>query len=160
MLPLLFFITVFTHTPTLSWSDFKGKPDPTSEYDAVTSTYWSRIDTVIEGKYYYVLTSGINQEKSWVRSPSETLLRHEQLHALISEYMLKQFQNRIKPYQGGTEKENKKVEKLWIIYNNRLDKLQDLYDRETKHGQVASIQRQWEENVNKEIKKGSVNTEP
>ena len=152
MLPLLFFITVFTHTPTLTWGDFKGKPDPNSKYGAVTSTYWSKLDTIIEGKYYYILTSGINQEKSWVRSPSETLLRHEQLHALISEYMLKQFKNRVKPYQGGTEKENKKVEKLWSVYNNRLDKLQDLYDRETKHGQVASIQRQWEINIRNALK--------
>lgn len=106
---------------TLSWSDFKGKPEK-----GALATTCSGI--VIDGgktiAVFYPYESG-------TLTNDVAALRHEQLHFDIT-------QTYARKIKEGCD--SKDAIKEWIL-------LEDKYDKETNHGLNMEIQKQWEQKI-------------
>lgn len=123
----LLFVILFLPFPkevpyrTLSWSDFKGKPEK-----GALATTCSGI--VIEGNktvaIFYPYESG-------TLTNDVAALRHEQLHFDITQM----YARKIK--YGSDSKE---AIKEWIL-------LEDQYDKETNHGLNMEVQKKWEQKI-------------
>lgn len=119
---------------TLSWSDFKGKPDNS------TTIARSYTGIVIEKDTAYAY---FNSERSWTRTSDCDILRHEQLHFAITKFWAKEISN-------------------WLVLSHKIvgtyddgisarlnmwDRDEDRYDRETNHGLNMEAQKQWEQKI-------------
>lgn len=132
---LLLLLIPFTNTPIgyrqLTWDDFKGKP--TNDHAASTCT-----GIVIEKDTAYAV---FEPDRSWTRTKSPEVLRHEQLHfAITREYA--RLINRNLHYED-IRGRSKLVE--FNLYEWNVE--EERYDLETDHGQNSEKQKQWEEKI-------------
>jgi hypothetical protein len=136
----------------LVWADFKGAPDGSSPYFALT--YWNlsyKVDKVqfinnkvVIGKFEVLLE--LNPKGSWVKKGKETndLLKHEQGHFNTGILCLREFLKRKKqavftPKNFGQQMED--------ILNDTIKKYHDMgerYDAETNHSQNTGAQLKWD----------------
>jgi len=161
--PLLFASSVNTEVKwnenqLLTWSDFSGKIDSSSEYDAWTwsgfnySYTWDVADggPIVECEAY----AFFDPSQSWVKKnkQSEELLRHEQVHFNISELHARYFKEKVDVYQFTMEVETE----MEVIYNTTFEDLlamQIQYDEETDHCKKKEEQVRWINFVNDELKR-------
>jgi hypothetical protein len=141
-------------TTTLKWSDFKGKPDNSIEYKAMT---YSRIGLeadfedntfIVDVKTYFV------RNKSWTKNKeSENLLRHEQVHFDIAEVIARKIRKAYSEYESTDLEETQTY--LQETYNEYYGPVWDSYnqyDEDTNHGLVKEEQTRWEKKIEKELK--------
>ncbi|GGW73987.1 hypothetical protein GCM10008085_27710 [Winogradskyella epiphytica] len=142
----------------LSWSDFKGNPDPTSDAVALTAsgiTFGYSLKT--SGKrivdYRTTVEAHFYPNKSWyVKSRgNHHVLRHEQLHFDITELYARQFRQQLtKLVVNQNLKEQ--MRSLHDSVNKALNETQIRYDKQTNHSMNIEKQKAWELFVAKELK--------
>jgi hypothetical protein len=144
----------WTENNKLSWADFKGAPNMSSPYKALTE---STMTAEVSGKNteaHISIKTFFDKSRSWVKEiKTDELLAHEQLHFDITElwarkfrqklkgktFSIKIFQRELKTIQSGIDKEDKAM--------------QVEYDKETKHSEIAENQKKWEKNIKEELQK-------
>jgi len=142
----------------LTWADFTGVIDETSERDAWTFSGfkyeydWSEVD----GKITWSMRahSFFDRSKSWVKKNKKDayLLAHEQLHFNISELHCRYFKKRV---ANTTFTSNIDAE-LKAIYDEEFQKLLDAqieYDEASDHYENEEGQLTWVEFVTEELSK-------
>lgn len=138
---------------SINWSNFKGRVDSNSPYDAMT--HWGA-----NYRYSFTFTSDTVNLKptatyflkdiSWVKAAkqSEELLNHERGHYKFAELIALEFLYEVKKntYLRSTFKQ-----KLDALFNTVLKKYTDMekvYDNETKHMLDRQSQKKWDDFLN------------
>jgi len=131
---------------SLNWSDFKG---PITKSVAAETTTQLQLDwEETDGKYTFKVTAWFLPYESFTCTDRQEILDHENLHFSISA---------LKAYQCNKALSKcNNLKEAYRIYNrcvDSLEKLQELYDRETKHSQNPTIQKLWEHNILMDLNK-------
>ncbi len=129
----------------LEWSDFKGTPQPFTQYGAVISSkVYLEYDSI---DHRYRAYAGQNNRRSWVKTSmmnSTSGLRHEQYHFNITEYHSRLLNEELS--QSDTLTFNQ-ARVMLNRTNYKLSVMQDEYDDETDHSLIREQQNFWEYKV-------------
>ena len=134
----------------LTLEDFKGHPDHVPTTAAVTSS-------LVSLKYSSFLTMDneiivdvsvvayFNKSKSWCRADSQNpeTLAHEQRHFDLSAVKACELVDTIRQFQFSVDNFAAELDRLHRAKQKELDRLQDLYDEESKHGTGSGTQQKW-----------------
>ncbi|SMO83654.1 DUF922 domain-containing protein [Solitalea koreensis] len=142
----------------LSWNDFSGKSRSQNNNAAMSFTgfgYQARIssreDTLrirIEIMVYF------QKSASWVLSGYHTdyVLAHEQLHFDIARIAAENFKNKLKVREDFNYQDADSIMQYEYLEAYReMNKLQDAYDTETRHGLDKEAQAKWQKKVKAEV---------
>jgi hypothetical protein len=140
----------------LDWSDFTSIPDSLNQHRAMTFTkiktkvHSYSIDSIVYDVYCY-----FDRDLSWTKDKnSQELLDHEQGHFDISELVTRKLRKEYSKMNISDIEPS--FEKLTSVFNkyavNEKNKVNNLYDRETKHGIIPNKQKEWELMIAKELK--------
>lgn len=137
---------------TLDWSDFRGKPDMGSEFDASVNTgityQWSISKDYGDIELKYEVDSFCYPSLSWVKKgqSSNYLLAHEQLHFDISELHARIMRKKLKEYVPG-KNVRKDLNRMYKRVERMRTNMQELYDIETSHSNNKAAQETWTKKV-------------
>jgi len=138
----------------ITWEDFKGVPNPQDVKNGITGQLmdrWTLTDSTDDGKVYFTLNWEIVQERSWVTNDDPRLLAHEQCHADISMLWYRKFEKVLCQYQGCPERQKKKVIALFNYYWKESRGLQVLFDRDSRHGANAVVEKIYEHKIARDL---------
>ncbi|MCO4294740.1 hypothetical protein NF867_17895 [Solitalea sp. MAHUQ-68] len=136
----------------LVWSDFKAAPRATSSYSAAAFTgfgYTGKIrysnDTAIIAirlEVYFI------KPFSWVHENSKNnyALAHEQRHFDITYLITERFKQRLLETDLDADYDSI-IQYQYIQAYREMNRLQEKYDNETRHGLIESEQERWERQV-------------
>jgi hypothetical protein len=143
-------------TTPLTWDNFSGPIDETSEYDAWTYSgfnyeyNWSEAD----GKINWSIRahSYFDPAQSWVKKnrKSPALLAHEQLHFDIAEMHCRQFKERCAKYKF-TSNMDAEIKAIYDEVFGDMLQAQIDYDVESHHHDSEEGQLVWNEFVAEEL---------
>ncbi|UKJ08480.1 DUF922 domain-containing protein [Solitalea lacus] len=140
-----------SHRP-LKWTDFKAEPRATSSYSAAAFTgfgYNGKIkldnDTAIIA---LVLETYFIKPFSWVRKGAQTdyALAHEQLHFDITYLIVQRLKKRLMATTYDADFDSI-IQYQYIQSYRDMNRLQEQYDNETRHGIIKTEQERWERQV-------------
>jgi len=133
----------------VTWKDFKGTPDSTSEfaamiYSGIGMKYEFRQSgnkTIVEVRLHPYM----NREKSWYKDSliTDHLLRHEQGHFDIAAIVAKELAERIRTNHYNVANFKDEIDRLHKEYLHILWERQVSYDEQTQHGMHAEQQIAW-----------------
>jgi DNA polymerase elongation subunit (family B) len=145
----------------LSIEDFKGKTDEHS--DGVAATY-SGISLEMQGlskngvmNITVKLTVYFDKTKSWMKRDGKTerVLAHEQIHFDLTAMKACALAKALREESYTLQNVQQKIRQLQEQHTQELNKLQQAYDKETKHGTIADKQAEWAARVAKELASNS-----
>ena len=140
---------------SLNWEDFKGTPEVTSNFSAVSATYIETTHGCSEnGSFAYQVRAAFVKDQSWTRDVhSQDLLEHEQLHFDLTEYFARKMRHElgelVSPCDKPLEKIKIKIDSLYA----QMEHAHQLYDIYTQHGLDHQQQGEWEDYIAKKLKK-------
>lgn len=144
----------------LTWSDFKGTPDPASPFAANTSSGisygWSMKGSAAGKEYTYEVTSFFIPGKSWVKggSASANLLSHEQLHFDITELFARKLRKALTEFDFDNARDLKAdLQALYKHAEKERALMQQKFDVETRHSMNAAAQLEWQKLIKEELSK-------
>ncbi len=152
---------VYSPKTRLKLDDFEGKPD--NYLPAAAATY-SGIDLKYDSETRYgqtrltvTITSLFDKARSWCKANSrnEETLQHEQRHFDITAVKACELAEAIRAWSFKPEGYIKEIDQLYKQKQAETERMQDQYDDETKHGQVAAMQDKWNTLVREMLAKQS-----
>jgi hypothetical protein len=145
-------VIVWDSATKLTWTDFWGKVDAKSPFDAAsTSGMRYQLKATNEG-FSDSVVAVFYPGESWVRRPTESGLIHEQGHFDITEIFARRLRKRLQEF---VPKRGDLPHQLNLLYNeteNERDAMEKLYDRETKHSVDSFRQARWNARIRNELK--------
>ena len=139
---------------SLTWDDFKARPDKNSPNAALTGTnikfdfsYGSN-----RGFKYHVYCQ-FDKNSSWGRVKTDYILSHEQGHFDIAEIYARKLSKALKEYTPDIDKANKEVNKIYEKIMNDLHEEQLHYDKETNFSINKAEQSRWLKKISDDLKK-------
>lgn len=145
---------------SLTWDDFRGTPATENLFDANTNSgisySWSLRSSEKQTDFLFTVRTYFYPDLSWVKPEkrSSELLSHEQLHFDITELHARKLKKAMKYYKLPEQhKIKKELEKIYRDVEFSRKQMQELYDRETGHGQNSEAQKKWKAFINSELKK-------
>lgn len=141
----------------LRWAYFQGQPDYSTPYLAssntgvISSFKWGYKDQKPQLKYHVYAV--FNPYTSWVKPAKKSvyLLRHEQLHFDISELTARKLRKFLSRQNYKPQKVSKKVNRKSKALKKQNKRIQDRYDRQTKHGTKPKKQEKWERKIHQKL---------
>lgn len=144
-------------TNKLKWDDFQGHPPESyltsygTEAAAATDAEIKIKIRIIGDSIYFKAYSLFIKTKSWHKSKSEKVLTHEQLHFDIAELVARKIRKELNMLILNNLMDT-------ALYLNKIkelmanqDYLDSLYDNETLHGAIDSMQMEWCKKIAKEL---------
>jgi len=132
----------------LVWEDFRDVPNPTSKFNASIFTSFSMEGNAImkEGQIEQTLSFSVYMlpTQSWVKSPSDYAINHEQLHFDLVRIEVDRLIERLKKIELDAEFYGAKIHMAYLDALRELNKMQEKYDAETQHGLNQVPQTKWE----------------
>jgi len=143
---------VYWESPTgLTWDDFKGIPNRGSSHDAYSMlglAYEVKSNTQTE--VTFIISAYLDKSNSWVKDGQRTdrLLKHEQKHFDICELHRRMFVKALTDVEYFTYANvNSKIKNIFHDVNNKVDKMQVGYDRDTQHSRIEEQQKIWDQKI-------------
>ena len=133
----------------LAWSDYKGKPDPSSDAAASTATYLGIDYNISSSNVAYKITCRFSKNKSWGRYKSEYILSHEQGHFDITEIFARKLNKKMSEYKFNRTTYESDLQKIYQDILNEKEKLQNQYDNETDYSRNKEKQAEWLKKIEK-----------
>lgn len=141
----------------LSWEDFQGSIESTSDHAAKTFSGFKYSASVVQKEnstemdfdvYAYFL-----KDLSWSHSDkrSETLLGHEQGHFDIAELYARLLRKAFAEYPYPEKLDDTVFDDLFNSYQYQRDSVQAVYDKDTNHSRFKEGQMLWEKFLAGEI---------
>src|SRR5258705_9827270 len=118
-------------TRALTWSDYKGSPDPRSDAAASTTTYLGIEYKMDEKGFSFKIQCRFSLTRSWGRSKTDFILKHEQGHFDIAEIFARTLNKRMSEYQFNKTTFKTDLKNIYDGITREKEAFQDLYDRET-----------------------------
>ena len=144
--------TIVWHPDSLlQISDFKGKPKGTAQGATYAGLFLYQKE--VDGNLNFFVEAVFLKSKSFVKSNSEYVLKHEQLHFDIAELYARKLRQKISLMNF--KKVNNLVptiDGMYKKYSQDMFNEEDKYDNQTEHGLNAAKQKMWADNVQKELK--------
>lgn len=137
----------------LTWEDFKGRPDKTTNLLAMTQAGIGYEVACNNGELKLKIYCYFNVTKSWTKeTDSEELLRHEQIHFDITELYTRMLRKKLSELSDPCGKDIKELDKAYSNIFKACADRQDAYDRESEHSLNDEQQRNWERMIAEELK--------
>lgn len=133
----------------LSWNDFEGSVDQTSDAAASTSTFLGFNYRTHGNEFTYKIECKFSKKNSWGLVKNQWILNHEQGHFDISEIFARELYMEIAAYKPSMKTMKKDLD---VIYRKKMkekEEFQMLYDTETNFSRNKSRQRDWLEHIDK-----------
>jgi len=142
-------LLVYSPQRPLQFKDFAGKPEPLNQAAAIThSGILISYDSETrdgQASIHVRITPYFDKAKSWFRNSSNgnvKVLLHEQKHFDITASKACELVEALQHYQF-TDNYARELDQLYKLKQKECDQLQEEYDAQTKHGQVANAQQKW-----------------
>jgi Bacterial protein of unknown function (DUF922) len=133
----------------LTWSDYKGKPDANSDAAAATTTYLGIEYKMDEKGFAWKIQCRFSLTKSWGRSKTDFILKHEQGHFDIAEIFARKLNKKMSEYQFNKTTYKTDLKTIYDGITKDKEAFQDLYDSETDHSRKKEVQIEWLKNIEK-----------
>lgn len=133
----------------LTWSDYKGNPDGNSDAAASTTTYLGIEYKINENGFSFKIQCLFSQSKSWGRSKTDFILKHEQGHFDIAELYARRLNKKMKEYKFNQNTFKQDVKAIYENITNEKENFQDQYDLETDHSRKKEQQAEWNKKIEK-----------
>lgn len=146
-------LILFDRSRKLTIKDFKGRPDHGSH--GVGATY-SGISMEMQGAskngivtVNVTLAVYFDQTKSWMKPEGKTerVLAHEQIHFDLTAIKACDLAKAMEQEKFTADNVQQKIRDLQEYHTKELGKLQQAYDKETKHGTITEQQAEWSAKV-------------
>ena len=143
---------VYWESPTgLTWEDFKGKPNKGSSHHAYSMLGLAyEVKSNTSTQVTFLISAYLDKSKSWVKEGQKTdrLLKHEQKHFDICELHRRMFVKGLTDVEYFTyDNVNSKIKRIFNDINNKVDRMQVAYDRETQHSRIEEKQIIWDQKI-------------
>ncbi len=153
-------------TDSLVWTNFKSTPNEKMQAVALTASgltfgYSVKQTNNLIVSFNAEVYAHFYPDKSWVKQDRETsyILGHEQLHFDITELHARMLRKELSELRI-TNNLKRRVQQIHNRINMDMDKMQNLYDRETNHSINVEAQRRWEKDVTEALKALEAYTSP
>ncbi len=127
----------------LNWSDYKGKPDRSSDAAASTSTYLVIDYNIMQKTMNYKIQSLFSRTRSWGLYKTDYILGHEQGHFDIAEIFARKLHKKMSEYKFDKRTYQKSLGKIYDEIVEEKTEMQNDYDKETRHSINKEKQAQW-----------------
>jgi hypothetical protein len=150
-------IVVWNERSKLTWDDFKGEVNQSSERNAETYTGISmNWECTPKREFKFHIRAHVDQTRSWVKPDKKTdkLLEHEQGHFDITELFARKLREELKKIKCDQDLE-KSEQQINQIYNRIVreeNAEQEKYDTETNHGTNEAKQREWNQKIKSQLR--------
>jgi hypothetical protein len=127
----------------LTWNDYRGRPDPSSDAAASTTTYLTISYNISSTHFSYKIQSKFSKSRSWGLYKTPYILSHEQGHFDIAEIFARKLHQRLSEYHFNR---NSYENDLKVIYDDIIaekKEMQEAYDEETRHSINRTKQGEW-----------------
>lgn len=136
----------------LSWLDYKADPDRNSDAAASTTTYLAIQYNIRYNGFTYKINSKFSKDRSWGLHKTNYILSHEQGHFDLAEVFARKLHMRMTEYQFNAKTAQKDLKKIYQEVTSEKEKVQNDYDKETKHSINKSKQAEWLERIDSMLK--------
>jgi hypothetical protein len=146
----------------LTWDQFKGKPDNSCGFVAMTYSG-------IKMRYTYATRNGVTtatvqlcpymqEDLSWFKQEGhdDYTLAHEQKHFDITAIVTQEFAAELKKRSFNVSTFSAELKKMHAAYLHKLAQMQAKYDEETEHGVNTERQNQWSKQLSEEMRRAGV----
>jgi hypothetical protein len=137
----------------LKWSDFKALPKTNSAFQAVTASGIAYTTQQLGDTLTIEVLSRFYSCKSWTKSGSSTMLKHEQLHFDIAEYFKRLFIQKVISAHLSRQNAYAEIKKMFEAINKSLNDFEDRYDQETNFSKNQVKQDSWSNKVKMRLDK-------
>lgn len=138
----------------ISWDDFRGQPDSTSEFGAITHASINYQLSYNDTSFSTSVVCYFNRRKSWVRIRSYLGLQHEQGHfdiaALFAHKLKKRIAEYKKYYNPNTVKED--IREIFMEVMQERTEMDNEYDKETNFSRHESQQDRWLSKIREKLR--------
>lgn len=154
--------TLFYPARKLTWSDFKGTPSLRGPSAAVAFTSFAYEGSSLLRKDTLQITLTLQvffiRSASWVRAGNmdSYSLAHEQLHFDITYLVARRFMNKIRQLPLTKEDYDSMIQYEYLESFREMNRLQDDFDGETRHGTVISAQLDWNRKIARDLEEINV----
>jgi hypothetical protein len=137
----------------LTWADFQGPPDVSSEAVATTATVVDYQMSCTGNDFTWQIVSRFVPRGSWVKTnhllvrQSAQTLMHEQGHFDLSEVHARRARETLRRLRAPCALTNDEQNALIAGFHQQGHKLQVDYDRDTVHGTNLRRQQDWQERI-------------
>jgi hypothetical protein len=136
----------------LTWKDYEGRPDPTSDAAASTSTQLSIEFKMSNSGFGYKIKSFFSKSKSWGLHKSLYILSHEQGHFDIAEIYARKLHKQMSEYRFNKKTYQKDLQKIYEKVTEEKVEIQNEYDKETNHSINKEKQSEWLKKIERLLK--------
>jgi hypothetical protein len=146
----------------LTWDRFKGKPDNSCGYVAMTYSG-------IKIRYTYATRNGVTtaqvqlcpymeENLSWYKAEGhdDYTLAHEQKHFDITALVTQEFATELKKQSFTVSNFSAALKQMHQEYLHKLAQMQAQYDEETEHGVNAERQKKWSKQLSEELQRAGI----
>lgn len=151
--------TVF-YTPDrpLKWEDFKAMPRSAKYAALVFPSFAYKGDSEIVDGYvhlYLNMKVFVLKNSSWVKDAARDAygLNHEQRHFDIVKLVVERFKQKIQSAELSPTDYDGVIGYMYIEAFREMNRLQDAYDSETRHGLNKPAQERWNKRIEEELKR-------
>ncbi|GAA0878348.1 hypothetical protein GCM10009119_13160 [Algoriphagus jejuensis] len=131
----------------LVWDDFKARPRPTSRNNATIFTSFSLEGVSLMDSGAVVQTLEINvymlPMQSWVKTPSDYGLNHEQRHFDVVRIVADRLIYRLENTELNLDFYQAQINEAYLDSYREMNRLQELYETGTNHGLDQAGQTMW-----------------
>lgn len=131
----------------LTWDDFQDIPNPRSRFNATIFVSFSvqGISLMEAGSVVQTVEVGVYMvpNQSWVKDRSDYGLNHEQRHFDIGRIVADRMIFRLKSMEIDPDWYQAKINEEYLDSYREMNRLQEKYDFQTRHGQDTEAQSRW-----------------
>jgi hypothetical protein len=139
-------------TDTLTWNDFKGTPDRSARYLAISATGITYTYKFSGKGLNFQVRAFFVRSKSWRNYGTDLkVLRHEQGHFDITEIYARKLASQLKQLKPSKTTFRQSIEALGEKIIKEKNDTQKQYDLETSSGTKRKLQRKWELSIKQQL---------
>ncbi len=133
----------------LTWSDYKGSVDRSSDAAASTTTYLAIEYNIKNSDFSYRIQSRFSKTRSWGLHKTAYILSHEQGHFDIAEVFARKLHKKMSEYKFNSKTYQKDLKKIYDEILEEKEEAQNNYDGETRHSINKIKQAEWLKKIEK-----------
>ena len=131
----------------LTWDDYKGKPDPSSDAAALTSTFLGIEYNIDQSGLSWKIQCRFSKPRSWGKAKTDYILQHERGHFDVAEIFARKLNQKMKEYRFNKNTYQKDLRKIYDDVTSEKEKFQDQYDSESDHSRNSEMQTKWTKKI-------------
>lgn len=135
----------------LSWADYKGTPDRSSDAAASTTTYLGIEYNISSNSVRYTIQSLFSLTRSWGLHKTDYILSHEQGHFDIAEIFARKLNKEMSEYKFNRATCQQDLDKIYKKILQEKERMQNDYDDETSHSIKTDKQAEWLKKISEKL---------